>query len=161
MRKVTILTLGFHPRALEFVILRKKPKVCYVIASGESLGHIDQSQGYKTSNLRVLKSAARKVNAKLEVYTCDPFDPESIGDALGKVLERLKPDDQVLINYSSGTQAMSLVLGSLAIVLSRIMPVEVLYSTKTEDGKEKIYNHTKVLKELFHKLYEIAPHIAG
>jgi hypothetical protein len=52
---------------------------------------------------------------------------------------------------------MSLVLGSIAVILSRIMPVRVLYSTRTPGGKETIYDHTKVLKELFRKLDEIVP----
>jgi len=50
---------------------------------------------------------------------------------------------------------MSLVLGAVAIILSKIMPVKVLYSTRTPGGEEKIYDHTKVLKELFRKLNEI------
>jgi len=159
MRKIAILTLGLHPRALELVILRKKPDVCHVIAGEDGLRYVAVEHGYKISNHEVLKNAAKRVKAKLHIYKCDPFDPESIGDALGQILENLKPDDRVMINYSGGTQAMSLVLGSVAIVLSRIMPVQILYSTKTVRGEEKIYDHSEVLKELFHKLYEIVPGI--
>ncbi len=159
MRKIAILTLGLHPRALELVILRKKPDVCHVVAGEDGLRYVAVEQGYKISNHEVLKNVAKRVKAKLHIYKCDPFDPESIGDALGQILENLKPDDRVMINYSGGTQAMSLVLGSVAIVLSRIMPVQILYSTKTLEGEEKIYDHSEVLKELFHKLYEIVPGI--
>ena len=161
MRKVAILTLGLHPRPLELVILKKRPKICHVVAGEDGLKYVAREQGYEKSNLEVLKAAAKKVKAKLQIYQCDPFDPESIGDALGQILENLKPDDRVMINYSGGTQAMSLVLGSVAIVLSRIMQVDILYSTRTAKGEEKIYDHSEVLKELFHKLYEIVPNIMG
>jgi hypothetical protein len=105
----------------------------------------------------VLTSAAKRARCKLNIYPCDPFDPESIGNALGKILKKIDIDDDLAINYSGGTQAMSLVLGSVAIILSRIMPVQVLYSTRTLGGKEQIFDHTRVLKKLFMKLDEIVP----
>jgi len=159
VRKVAILTLGLHPRALELVITRKKPKVCHVVAGDDGLKYVAKEQGYNVPNSEVLKAAAKRAKSKLIIYKCDPFDPESIGDAVGQILENLKPDEQVMINYSGGTQAMSLVLGSVALVLTRVMPIQILYSTKTIKGEEKIYDHSDVLKELFHKLYEIVPGI--
>jgi len=155
--KVTILTLGFHPRPLEHILLSQKPNECHLIASDDGLKYIASEHGYTEQNSVVLKSVAKKVRCKLNVYRCDPFNPESIGDALSKILKKIDIDDDVTINYSGGTQAMSLVLGSIAVILSRIMPVRVLYSTRTPGGKEKIYDHTKVLKELFRKLDEIVP----
>ncbi|MEW6222046.1 MAG: hypothetical protein AB1476_01815 [Candidatus Hadarchaeota archaeon] len=155
--KVAILTLGFHPRPLEHIIQIRKPNVCYLVASPDGLKYTASEHGYKKPNSVVLQEAARKARCKLQIVPCDAFDPESIGDALGKVLEKIKPSDEVTINYSGGTQAMSLVLGSVAIILSRIMPIKVLYSTRSPGGKEKILDHTDALKELFHKLYEIVP----
>ncbi len=157
MRKVAILTLGFHPRPLEHVMHEKKPDVCYVVTSENGLKHVAEEHGYNETNLVVLTAAAKKSKCKLQIFKCDAFDPESIGDSIGKVLEQLKPDDQVMINYSGGTQAMSLVLGSVAIVLSRIMEIQILYSTRSPGGKEKLLDHSKKLSELFHKLYEIVP----
>ncbi len=157
MKKVAILTLGLHPRPLEHILMTRRPGECHLVASEDGLRYVAREHGYTKPNSRVLREAARKARCKLYIYKCDPFDPESIGDALGKILERIKMDDEVTINYSGGTQAMSLVLGSVAIVLTRIMPVRVLYSTRFPGGKEKIYDHTQALKELFRKLYEIVP----
>jgi hypothetical protein len=155
--KVAILTLGFHPRPLEHVLLTQKPNECHIIASEDGLRYIASEHGYTKQNLIVLKSVARRIRCKLHVYRCDPFDPASMGDALSKILKKINLDDDVTINYSGGTQAMSLVLGLVSIFLSRMMPVKVLYSTQAPGGKEKIYDHTKVLNELFSKLDEIVP----
>ncbi len=155
--KVAILTLGFHPRPVEHIMLTQKPKACHVVASEDGLNYIASEHGYTKPNSTVLKETARRVRCKLSLYRCDPFDPESIGDALSKILEKIKPDDEVTINYSGGTQAMSLVLGSVAIVLTRIMPVRVLYSTRSLSGREKIFDHTQALRDLLRKLYEIVP----
>jgi hypothetical protein len=155
--KVAILALGFHPRPLEHILLSQKPNECHLIASDDGLRHIASEHGYTKQNSVVLKSVAKRVRCKLNVYRCDLFNPESIGDALGKILKKIDLDDDVTINYSGGTQAMSLVLGSVAVILSNIMPVRILYSTRALGGKENIYDHTKMLKELFRKLDEIVP----
>jgi hypothetical protein len=155
--KITIMTLGFHPRPLEHILLTKKPQICYVVTSTEGLRYTASEHGYTKPNSVILRDAARKARSKLNILKCDPFEPESIGDAIGKILEKIKSGDEVTINYSGGTQAMSLVLGSVAIVLSRVMPVKVLYSTKAPGGKEKILDHTESLKELYRRLYEIVP----
>jgi hypothetical protein len=155
--KVAILTLGFHPRPIEHILLSKKPHECHLIASEDGLRYTASEHGYTEQNSVVLKSVAKKVGCKLNIYRCDPFDPESIGDALSKIIKKIDLEDDLMINYSGGTQAMSLVLGSVAVILSRMMPVKVLYSTRMPGGKEKIYDHTRVLKEIFKKLYEIAP----
>jgi len=155
--RVAILTLGFHPRPLEHIILTKKPQVCYIVTSSEGLKYTASEHGYKKPNSVVLQDAARKARCKINILRCDPFDPESIGDAIGQIMEKIKGTDEVTINYSGGTQAMSLVLGSVAIILSRVMPIKVLYSTKTPGGQEKILDHTESLKELFRRLYEIVP----
>ena len=157
LKKISVLTLGFHPRPLEHIILTQRPKECHVVASEEGLRYVASEHGYTKPNSVVLKEAASRARCKLHLYKCDPFDPESIGDALGRILERVKLDDEVTINYSGGTQAMSLVLGSVAIVLARIMPVRVLYSTRAPGGREKIFDHTQALKELFRRLYEFVP----
>ncbi|HDI12779.1 MAG: hypothetical protein DRN83_02035 [Hadesarchaea archaeon] len=157
--KVAIMTLGFHPRPVEHIMLTKRPDECHVIASVEGLRYTASEHGYKKPNSAVLKKAAHRARCKLFFHRCDPFDPESVGDALSKVLDRIKIDDEVIINYSGGTQAMSLVLGSVAIVLSRMMPLQVLYSIRTPDGEEKILDHTEVIRELFRKLYDVVPRL--
>lgn len=159
--KVAILTLGFHPRPLEHIILTQRPKECHVVASEDGLRYIASEHGYTKPNSTVLNEAAGRARCKLHLYRCDPFDPESIGDALSKILKKIKPDDEVAINYSGGTQAMSLVLGSVAVVLTRIMPVRVLYSTRSPGGREKIFDHTQALRDLFRRLYEIVPSGGG
>ncbi len=157
--KVAIVTLGFHPRPVEHIMLIKRPDECHVIASVEGLRYTASEHGYKKPNSAVLKEAARRTRCRLFLHRCDPFDPESVGDALSEVLSRIKIDDEVIINYSGGTQAMSLVLGSVAIVLSRIMPIQVLYSIRTPSGEEKVLDHTRIIRELFRKLYDIVPRL--
>jgi hypothetical protein len=156
--KIAIMTLGLHPRPLEHVIETYKPESAYVVASKEGLEYIAEEHGYKKPNEVILRDAAKRARCKLQLYRCDPFDPESISDVLGKILPKIDMDDEVIINYSGGTQAMSLVLGAVAVVLSRIMSVKVLYSTRLlPTGKEKIFDHTKPLADLFRRLYEILP----
>ncbi len=157
--KIAILTLGFHPRPVEHILFTEQPDECHVIASEEGLSYIASEHGYIKPNSTVIKEAARRTQSKIRFYKCDPFDPESVGDALSKALAQITIDDEVIINYSGGTQAMSFVLGSVALVLTRIMPVRVLYSIRTSDGKEKIFDHTQTLRDLFRKLYDIVPSI--
>jgi hypothetical protein len=138
--------------------MKKKPDICFLVASKNGLEYVAEEHGYKKPNSAVIREATRKVGCKTHVIECDdPFDPESIGDALGQVLERLRSDDEVIINYSGGTQAMSLVLGSIAVVLSRIMSIQIIYSTARPGRKEEILDHSKELRELFRKLHEIIP----
>lgn len=157
--KVAILTLGFHPRPLEHVIITQKPDVCHVIASPEGLGYIASEHGYKKSNATVLRDAAKRARCKLKIYLCDPYSPKSISDAVGAIITKFKPRDKVTINYSGGTQAMSLVLGSVAVVISKFTSVKILYSTRVPQGKEKIYDHTRELNDLFQMLYEAIPEL--
>ncbi len=157
MKRIAIMALGLQPRPVVHFVATRKPQECHLIASVEGLRYVAREQGYTRDNLAVVKGAGRRAGSKLFIYECDAFDPESIGDAVSKILERIKLEDEVDINYSGGTQAMSLVLGSVAIVLSRMMPVKVLYSTRTPSGKEKLLDHTKVLKQLFRRLYELVP----
>lgn len=157
MAKVAILTLGFHPRPLEHIITTKKPDVCHVVSSKEGMNYVADEHGYNRPNKVILREAAKKAKSKLKLHYCNPFDPEEIGGALGKILEKIDIDDEVLINYSGGTQAMSLVLGATAITLARLMPVKMVYSTRLPSGKEKIFDHTKSLADLFRRLNEILP----
>ncbi|MEM3519448.1 MAG: hypothetical protein QW179_00490 [Candidatus Hadarchaeales archaeon] len=158
--KVGIFALGLHPRPIELLLEKRKFDICHLIASKDGLGYVAKEHGYSIPNSQVVKKAAAKGRSKLKIYECDPFDPESISDALGQILEQLKMNDEVTINYSSGTQVMSLILGSVAIVLSRIMPVKIIYSTKAVSGKEEILDHTEALKDFFSRLQEIVPAIS-
>jgi len=157
MKKIAIMALGLQPRSVVHFMSTRKPREFHLITSAWGLSYIAREQGYTRSNLAVLEEAGKQAGSELFIYKCDPFDPESIWDAVSKVLERVKIKDEVDINYSGGTQAMSLVLGSLAIGLLRIMPVKVLYSTTLPGWEENILDHTKILKELFGRLYELVP----
>lgn len=157
MKKIAILTLGLNPRPICHLMSKRKPQECHVVASLEGLRFVAREHSYTKTNLAVIREASKRTGCKLYLYKCDPFDPESIGDAIGKILARVRIDDELTINYSGGTQAMSLVLGSVALVLSRIMPVRVLYSTMLPNGKEKVLDHTQVLKDLFRRLYKLVP----
>lgn len=158
--KIGIFALGLHPKPLELLMEKRKFDICHIIASKDGLSYVAKEHGYTIPNSQVLKKAASRGKTKIKIYECDPFDPESISDAIGQIIEQIKMEDEVAINYSSGTQVMSLILGSVAIVLSRIMPVRILYSTRPVSGKEQILDHTKALKDLFSRLYEIVPAIS-
>ena len=156
MKKIAIMALGLQPRSVVHFMATVKPREFHLIASDWGLSYTAGEQGYTNSNRAVLEEASKKLGFELFTYKCDPFDPVSIGDAVSKILERVKIEDEVDLNYSGGTQAMSLVLGSLAVGLLRIMPVRVLYSTSLF-GEENIADHTKILKELIKRLYELHP----
>ena len=156
MKKIAIMALGLQPRSVVHFMSTRKPQEFHLIASDWGLSYIAKEQGYTSSNRTVLEEAGKQAGPVLFIYKCDPFDPESIENAVSKILERVRVKDEVDINYSGGTQAMSLVLGSVAILLLRKMPVKVFYSTSLSGGVN-IFDHTKTLKKLFRRRYKLIP----
>ncbi len=156
MKKIAIMALGLQPLSVVHFLSQRRPQEFHVIASEWSLNYTAKEQGYAKPNLAVLEEAAKQAGTGLFIYRCDPFDPESIDEAVDKILKRVKVSDEVDINYSGGTQAMSLVLGSVAILLLSKMPVKVLYSTSLGGGVS-IADHTKTLKKLFKRRYRLIP----
>jgi hypothetical protein len=157
--KVAILSLAFNTRALEYVILIKKPKVCHVIAPKDGLSRVAKEHGYTKSNRNVLCDVGAKVGCKMQFYTCDLYDPWSISNAIGKILTKIDIEDEIMINYSAGSRSMSLMLGALAVVLARLVKVKVIYSALTPSGEEKIFEHTEPLVDFFKSLQRILPNM--
>lgn len=89
------------------------------------------------------------------ICKCNPFDIDSIRNAFGGVIQKLRPDDEVVINYAGGTHTMSLVMGAVAVLLSRVTPIRIVYSTRTPDGKESLLDHTEPLGDFFGTLGEV------
>jgi hypothetical protein len=152
--KVLIQSLGEVPATIELALEKEKPDITYVICSNFQLKKVASAAKYKKSNEIVIKKAAKKVGAKLVFQTCDTLEPKSVSEAIGKVIKQVKPEDKVTINYTGGTASVKLLLGATAVVLSKIMPIRIIYAVRYKGGIEVFKDQTKELKEIFRQIYE-------
>jgi hypothetical protein len=152
--KVLIQGLGEIPATIEYALEKEKPDVTYVICNEYIMNHTPSSEEYTEPNRVVVERAAKQTNTKLVWQLCDIFDIKSVGDAIAKVFREIKPTDEVIINYTGGAASVKLLLGASAVVLSRIMPVRIIYSLKYKDGTKIFKDQTEDLKTIFKQLYE-------
>jgi hypothetical protein len=152
--KVLIQSLGEVPATIEFALEEERPDITYIICSDYQLKSIAKAADYKKSNEAVIKEAAKKTGAKVEFKLCDTLEPKSISKAIGEVIEQIKPGDDVTINYTGGTAGVKLLLGATAVVLSRILPIRIIYSVKYKGGIEVFKDQTEELREIFKQLYD-------
>lgn len=152
--KVLIQSLGEVPATIELALEKEKPDITYIICSDYQLKNVASAAGYKKSNEVVIKKAAERTGAKVVFQVCDTLEPKSISKAIGEVIEQIKPDDDVAINYTGGTAGVKLLLGATAVVLSRILPIRIIYSVRYKGGIEVFKDQTEELREIFKKLYE-------
>lgn len=152
--KVLIQGLGEVPATIQFAIEKEKPDITYIICSEFQLKATATSAGYSESNETVIKKAAKKVGAKVIFQLCDNFEPKSISQAIGEVLKKITPQDEIVINYTGGAAGVKLLLGATAVILSRILPIRLVYALKYHDGIELYKDQTEELKAIFKQLYE-------
>jgi len=152
--KVLIQSLGEVPATIELALEREKPDVTYIICSDFQLKKVSSAAKYKSSNEAVIKKAAKKSGTKVVFQTCDTLEPKSISETIGKVVKQIKPEDKVTINYTGGTAGVKLLLGATAVVLSKIMPIRIIYAVKYKKGIEVFKDQTDELKDIFKQLYE-------
>ena len=151
--KVLIQSLGEVPATIEFALEEERPDITYVICSDYQLKNIAKVANYKISNEAVIKEAAKKTGTKVVFKLCNTLEPKSISKAISEVIEQIKPGDDVTINYTGGTAGVKLLLGATAVVLSRILPIRIIYSVKYKGGIEIFKDQTEELREIFQQLY--------
>jgi len=152
--KVLIQSLGEVPATIELALEKEKPDLTYIICSDYQMKNVASSAGYKRSNEEVIKKAAEKTGTKVVFQICDTLEPKSISKAIGDVIKQIKPDDQVTINYTGGSAGVKLLLGATAVVLSRILPIRIIYSVRYRKGIEVFKVQTDELREIFKQLYD-------
>jgi hypothetical protein len=151
--KVLIQSLGEVPATIEFALEEERPDITYVICSDYQLKNIAKVANYKISNEAAIKEAAKKTGTKVVFKLCNTLEPKSISKAISEVIEQIKPGDHVTINYTGGTAGVKLLLGATAVVLSRILPIRIIYSVKYKGGIEIFKDQTEELREIFQQLY--------
>lgn len=152
--KVLIQSLGEVPATIELALEREKPDVTYIISSDFQLKKVASTAKYKSSNEAVIKKAAKKTGTKVVFQTCDTLEPKSISEAIGKVIKQIKPEDEVVINYTGGTAGVKLLLGATAVILSKILPIRIIYAVRYKKGIEVFKDQTEELRDIFKQLYE-------
>ena len=152
--KVLIQSLGEVPATIELALEKEKPDITYIICSDYQMKNVASSAGYKKSNEEVIKNAAEKTGTKVIFQICDTLEPKSISKAIGDVIKQIKPEDQVTINYTGGSAGVKLLLGATAVVLSRILPIRIIYSVRYRKGIEVFKVQTDELREIFKQLYD-------
>ena len=115
---------------------------------------VASSAGYTEPNEVVIKKAAEKHGTKVIFQKCDTFSPKSISAAIGEVIKKISPKDEVVINYTGGAAGVKLLLGATAVILSRILPIRIIYALRYHDGIELYKDQTEELREIFKQLYE-------
>ncbi len=152
--KVLIQGLGEVPTTIEFALEKERPDVTHILCSEYQMQIVASHAGYNETNEAVIKKAAEKTNTKVLFQKCDIFDPKSVGEAIAGVIKQLKPEDEIVINYTGGGASVKLLLGATAVVLSRLMPIRIIYALRYKGGIERYADQTKELKEIFKNLYE-------
>ncbi|MEW5995632.1 MAG: hypothetical protein AB1476_04560 [Candidatus Hadarchaeota archaeon] len=152
--KVLIQGLGEVPATIEFALETEKPDVTHIICSEYQMKNISSGGGYTEPSQVVVENAAKKSNTKIVWETCDIFDVRSVGDAVARVFGQIKTGDEVIINYTGGAASVKLLLGASAVVLSRIMPIRIIYALRYKGGTEVFKDQTEDLKAIFKQLYE-------
>ena len=152
--KVLIQSLGEVPATIELALEKEKPDITYIISSDYQLKEVASHHGYKKSNEEVIKKAAEKTHTKVVFQICDTLEPKSISEAIGKVIKQIKQDDDVTINYTGGTAGVKLLLGATAVVLSKILPLRIIYSVRYKGGIEIFKDQTEELRDIFKHLYD-------
>jgi hypothetical protein len=152
--KVLIQGLGEIPATVVFAIEKEKPGITYILCSKYQMELVASSAGYTKKNKDVIEKAAKKTNTKVVFQECDVFEPKSVGEAIGKVIKSIAPGDEIVINHTGGAANVKLLLGASAIVLSKFLPIKIIYALRYKGGLEKYVDQTKELTEIFKNLYD-------
>ncbi|MEM3401763.1 MAG: hypothetical protein QW179_01160 [Candidatus Hadarchaeales archaeon] len=152
--KILIQGLGEVPATVEFALEKEKPDVTYIICSDFQMKNIATAGGYTEPSQTVIERAASKTGTKVVWQVCDIFDIKSVGAAISKVFSQIKPTDEVVINYTGGAASVKLLLGASAVVLSKIIPLRIVYALRYKGATEVYKDQTNDLKEVFTQLYQ-------
>ncbi|MDI6820340.1 MAG: hypothetical protein QMC89_05500 [Candidatus Hodarchaeaceae archaeon] len=152
--KILIQGLGEVPIPIELALKKEKPDVTYILCNKYQMKNVAKSAGYKKSSSAVIEEVAKKTGTKVVFQLCDIFSLQSVSDAIGQVIKQVKPNDEVVINYTGGAASVKLLLGATAVVLSRFLSIKIIYALRLDDGKEVVRDQTEELQEIFKQLYE-------
>ena len=152
--KVLIQGLGEIPSTLEFALEKEKPDVTYIVCSEYQKKIVASAGGYTEPNGVVVEKAAKKTDTKVVWQLCDIFDLKAVGAAIGEVIKVVKPTDEIVINYTGGAASVKMLLGASAVVLSRFLPIRIVYALRYKNGTEIFKDQTEELKAIFKQLYE-------
>ncbi|MDI6643173.1 MAG: hypothetical protein QMD95_03885 [Candidatus Hodarchaeaceae archaeon] len=152
--KVLIQGLGEVPATIEYALEKERPDLTHIICSEFQMKNVASAGGYTEPSQVVVERAARKYNTKVIWQTCDIFDIRSVGEAISRVFREIKPDDEIVINYTGGAASVKLLLGASAVVLSRMLPIRIVYALRYKGGIEVYKDQTDELKAIFKQLYE-------
>ena len=152
--KILIQGLGEVPTTIELALERQKPDITYIICSEYQMKIVATHAGFNEPNETIVKRAAEKTNTKVVFQKCDIFDVKSVAAAIGEVIRQLKPDDEIVMNYTGGAASVKLLLGATAVVLDRFLPIRIIYALRYKNGVERYEDQTDELKEIFKQLYK-------
>lgn len=79
---------------------------------------------------------------------------KAVGAAIAEVIRELKPTDDIIINYTGGATSVKLILGASAIVLTKFLPIRIIYALRYKGGIEVFKDQTEELKAIFKQLYK-------
>ena len=151
--KVLIQGLGEVPTTIEFALEKQRPDITYIICSEYQMKIVATHAGFNETNEEIVRKAAEKTNTKVVFQKCDIFDVRSVGAAIGDVIKQVKPEDEVVINYTGGAASVKLLLGATAVVLAQFLPIRIIYALRYKGGVERYEDQTDALKEIFKQLY--------
>jgi len=152
--KVLIQGLGEIPATVVYALEKEKPDITYILCSKYQMEFVASPFGYTEKNEDIVKKAAEKTNTKVVFQKCNTLEPKSVGEAIGEIIKHVKPDDDVVINYTGGAASVKLLLGASAVILSKFLPIRIIYALRYKDGLEKYVDQTNELKEIFKQLYK-------
>jgi hypothetical protein len=145
--KILIQGLGEVPATVEFALEKEKPDVTYILCSRYEMRNISKDAGYNKPSQTVIEQAAKRTKTRVEWVLCDIFNIEAISDTLFQIFKKIKRKDQVLVNYTGGAASVKLLLGMCAILLSKKLPIKIIYVLRYKAGTEIYLNQTEYLKE--------------
>lgn len=154
--KILIQGLGEVPATIELALEKEKPDFTYIICSEYQLSYVARKAGYRWSNKNVIEKAAKKVNTKVVFQICDVFDPGSVSEAIGNIIGKIGPEDEIIINYTGGSALVRLLLGACAVISSKFLKIRLIYAVRFKrDGFEKYIDQTEELTKIFDQFYEL------
>ncbi len=153
--KVLIQGLGEVPATVEYAIEKEKADVSYILCSKYQMNNIASSAGYKQPSQVVIESVAKKVGTKIVWKICDIFDVKSIENAIAEIFKKVKPKDEVVVNYTGGAASVKLLMGLGAMLVQTKSQVRLVYALRYKAGTEVYLDQTEDLKDIFKRLRKI------
>jgi NAD(P)-dependent dehydrogenase (short-subunit alcohol dehydrogenase family) len=151
--KVLVQGLGEVPATLELALEKVRPDITYIISSEYLAKKTATFAGYTEPNEVVVRRAAEKTNTRVIFKFCDVLDLASVCAAVAEVIREFKSTDEIVINYTGGAANVKLFLGAVAVGLTKLLNVRIVYALRYGDV-EVFKDQTEEFKKIFKQLYE-------